>query len=243
MKLTLLSLGTGDSIRVRCEGHLTSPRLAGDADPLETLLGPQVYGHSVLMDLERAKGIDTSGICWLLHATERFRKEGGRLVLYRVPPLICDMLNVLRLTEMLLIADDEESACAIEVSTPQGPLGKSVLVVEDDNAAREVAVLLLEGQGYAVTRARDGREALALLRGQPLPDLIVLDLWMPGMNGQQFREHQRTDPALAAIPVLVVSAVADDAEQDGALGEVGFLQKPVAPDDLFAAVARCVGGP
>jgi CheY-like chemotaxis protein len=122
-------------------------------------------------------------------------------------------------------------------------LGKSVLVVEDDNAVREITVLLLEGQGYAVTSARDGREALALLRCQPPPGLILLDLWMPRMNGWQFREHQQGDPALASIPVLVVSAVADAAERAGTLGGVVFLQKPVAPDDLFAAVARCVAGP
>jgi CheY-like chemotaxis protein len=61
---------------------------------------------------------------------------------------------------------------------------------------------------------------------------------MPQMNGWQFREQQVRDPALAAIPVLVVSAVADTAEQAGALGGVAFLQKPVASDDLFAAVAH-----
>jgi CheY-like chemotaxis protein len=130
-----------------------------------------------------------------------------------------------------------------EVSMPQAPLGKSVLVVEDDNAVREITVLLLQGQGYAVNSARNGWEALGLLHAYPPPDLIVLDLWMPGMNGWQFREHQQGDRALASIPVLVVSAVADAAEHAGALGEVDFLQKPVAPDDLFAAVARCVAGP
>jgi CheY-like chemotaxis protein len=125
----------------------------------------------------------------------------------------------------------------------RAPLGKSVLVVEDDNTLREITVLLLEGEGYAVHSACNGREALGLLRGQPLPDLIVLDLWMPGMNGWQFRQQQRADPILASIPVIVVSALANAAEQDGGLGEVRFLQKPVAPEELFATVARCVVGP
>jgi CheY-like chemotaxis protein len=66
---------------------------------------------------------------------------------------------------------------------PQAPLGKSVLVVEDDNAVREITALLLKGQGYTVTSARDGCEALALLRCQPPPDLILLDLWMPWRGG------------------------------------------------------------
>jgi anti-anti-sigma regulatory factor len=113
MKLTLLPLEKDDRIRVRCEGHLTSPHLVGGADPLETLLGSQVYGHSVLMDLEPARSIDTSGVCWLLHADKRSRKAGGRLVLYRVPPLVGDMLKVLRLSGQLLLADDEEAACAV----------------------------------------------------------------------------------------------------------------------------------
>jgi CheY-like chemotaxis protein len=118
-----------------------------------------------------------------------------------------------------------------------------ILLVDDEEVVRLVTSLLLQGKGYAVRTARDGREALDLLQGQPPPNLILLDLWMPRMNGWQFRERQVRDPALAAIPVLVVSAVADDAEQDGTLGDVRFLQKPVAPDDLFTAVARCMAGP
>jgi CheY-like chemotaxis protein len=108
-----------------------------------------------------------------------------------------------------------------------------ILLVEDEEVVRFVTSLLLQGKGYAVSTACDGREALDLLHGQPPPDLILLDLWMPRMNGWQFREQQVRDPDLAAIPVLVVSAVADTAEQAGALGEVAFLQKPVAPEDLF----------
>jgi CheY-like chemotaxis protein len=116
-----------------------------------------------------------------------------------------------------------------------------ILLVDDEEVVRLVTSLLLQGKGYAVSTARDGREALDLLHGQPPPDLILLDLWMPRMNGWQFREQQVRDPDLAAIPVLVVSAVADAAEQAGALSGVGFLQKPVAPEDLFAAVAHRVG--
>jgi anti-anti-sigma regulatory factor len=113
MKLTLLPLWKDGPIRVRCEGHLTSPRLAGDADPLENLLGSQVYGRSVLLDLEPVKSIDTGGICWLINANKRSQKAEGKLVLYRVPPLVCDMLGVLRLSGVFLLADDEESAVAI----------------------------------------------------------------------------------------------------------------------------------
>jgi CheY-like chemotaxis protein len=117
-----------------------------------------------------------------------------------------------------------------------------VLLVEDDDVVRLVTTLLLQGNGYAVRTARDGLEALDLLQDPPLPDLVVLDLWMPRMNGWQFRERLRRDPRLAAIPVLVVSAVADNAAQAGSLSAVGFLQKPVPPDELLAAVAHSLAG-
>jgi anti-anti-sigma regulatory factor len=113
MMLTLLPLWKDGPLRIRCEGHLTSAHLRGGADPLENLLGSHVYGRRVLLDLELARSIDSSGICWLLHANKRSRKAGGRLVLYRVPPLIGDMLSVLRLSGLLLLTDDEESACAV----------------------------------------------------------------------------------------------------------------------------------
>ncbi len=116
-----------------------------------------------------------------------------------------------------------------------------ILLVEDEEVVRIVTTLLLEKRGYAVSTARDGREALDLLQTQPLPDLIVLDLWMPRMNGWQFREQQVRDPALAAIPVLVISAVAENARQANTLGEVRFLQKPVHPDDLVSTVESLVG--
>ncbi len=116
-----------------------------------------------------------------------------------------------------------------------------ILLVKDEEVVRIVATLLLEKRGYAVSTARDGREALDLLQTQPLPDLIVLDLWMPRMNGWQFREQQVRDPALAAIPVLVISAVAENARQANTLGEVRFLQKPVHPDDLVSTVESLVG--
>jgi anti-anti-sigma factor len=124
MKLTLLPLGKDGPLRVRCEGNLTSPHLAGAADPLETLLGSQVYLRSVVVDLESVKSIDTSGLCWLLHANKRTQKAGGRLVLYRVPPLVCDMLDVLRLSGQLLLAEDEESACALAHAEDKPRLGR-----------------------------------------------------------------------------------------------------------------------
>src|SRR4051794_36215712 len=105
---------------------------------------------------------------------------------------------------------------------------KTVLVTDDDDGTREALTLLLQGQGYAVATARNGAEALDRLREHPLPNLVLLDLWMPRMNGWEFREQQRQDPTLATVPVVVVSA----GERDKALGDVVYLQKPVEADTL-----------
>jgi CheY-like chemotaxis protein len=82
--------------------------------------------------------------------------------------------------------------------------GKSVLVVEDDAATREALTLFLEREGYRVVAAPDGRQALERLRGPVTPDLILLDLSMPVMDGWRFREEQRRDPSLADVPVVLV---------------------------------------
>ena len=121
----------------------------------------------------------------------------------------------------------------------QSPAGKSVLVVDDDNVVREITALLLQGQGYAVACARNGREALGLLRAYPPPpDLIVLDLWMPGMNGWQFREEQLRDRALCDIPVVVMTASTGfDASP---LGSAEILKKPVGIEQILDAVERNV---
>src|SRR5258707_15538086 len=81
-----------------------------------------------------------------------------------------------------------------------------ILVVEDDAMTRESIVDLLGEAGYSVTEATNGAEALEKLRQGPAPCVILLDLMMPVMSGQEFRREQLTDPALAAIPGIVVSA-------------------------------------
>ncbi len=104
---------------------------------------------------------------------------------------------------------------------------ETILVVEDDADARETLALVLEGEGFEVAMAADGAEALRYLRECPLPCLILLDLMMPGMNGWEFRRQQRRDPELAAIPVLVVSAVADQPGAAPALDAADVLRKPL----------------
>jgi len=116
---------------------------------------------------------------------------------------------------------------------------KSILVVEDDAATRDAVALVLEDEGYSVTGVANGQEALHHLRRTPLPNLIVLDLMMPVMNGWEFRKQQTQDPALKAIPVLVISADGAVSQTAAALGAKDYLRKPIDLDLLLEAVQRC----
>jgi two-component system chemotaxis response regulator CheY len=121
------------------------------------------------------------------------------------------------------------------------PLACQVLVIDDDADIREAIVESLEDQGLVATGADGGAEALALLRGaSALPGLILLDLMMPEMSGPEFREQQRADPALAGVPVVLLSAHADIESQAKALGAAGFMKKPVKLQALVSTVQRFV---
>jgi CheY-like chemotaxis protein len=115
----------------------------------------------------------------------------------------------------------------------------AVLVVDDNDQARCSLAKLLELCGFATATAANGQLALDYLQDHPPPKLIVLDLMMPGMDGFAFRRAQKRDAALAAIPVLVLSAVADfhlrALRADGCAVEV----KPMDPQRLIDRLRRC----
>jgi CheY-like chemotaxis protein len=116
---------------------------------------------------------------------------------------------------------------------------RHVFVVEDDRDIRESVVEVLEDEGYVVSAASDGREGLLLLRtASPKPDLILLDLMMPIMNGFQFREEQQSDPALSAIPVVVITADVNARAKAEGLGAAGFIQKPVKIQPLLDMIEQ-----
>lgn len=114
---------------------------------------------------------------------------------------------------------------------------KRILVVDDDPDIRETLAELLQEEGYAVTSAAHGAEALSALRTDPRPGLILLDLMMPIMDGWQFRAEQKKDPELASIPVVVISATGRD-EFVSSLGAAQFLKKPINLEQLLAAVEQ-----
>jgi len=111
----------------------------------------------------------------------------------------------------------------------------SVMVIDDDEPLRESVCDALGDAGYSAVSAPNGAAALHDLRaGAAKPDVILLDLMMPGMNGWQFREEQMRDPALADIPVVVMTASRDLRGMQA--GEV--LYKPITLDRLLAVVRR-----
>jgi CheY-like chemotaxis protein len=118
--------------------------------------------------------------------------------------------------------------------------GKHVLVVDDCPATREILQIILAGEGYCVTSAGDGQEALRQLHHSSLPDVILLDLAMPVMDGWQFLEQKQQDPALVAVPVVVFSALGDQVERREGSAIAGCIVKPLDEDALIDQVVQAV---
>ncbi len=113
-----------------------------------------------------------------------------------------------------------------------------VLLVEDDLDIAEAILDVLMDEGYEVAHATNGLEALELLRSEPTPAVILLDLMMPEMDGPHFREVQLSDPKLSEIPVVVVSADRMVAQKAQQLGISEYVTKPLQPSQLVSIVER-----
>lgn len=114
-----------------------------------------------------------------------------------------------------------------------------ILIVEDDPSIREMLAAILEEEGHTVATAGQGQEALDYLsRAAKHPDIILLDLMMPVMTGWQFREAQRHIPALANIPVLVLSAKARLRAEAAQLDAAAIITKPIDVAQLLATIQR-----
>lgn len=111
-----------------------------------------------------------------------------------------------------------------------------ILIVEDDADLREMMAQLLTLEGYRAETVANGRDALDYLHRGDRPDLILLDLMMPIMDGWEFRRRQREDPALADVPVVVLSAL--DQTRAADLGGTAFLKKPLDFDRLLDLVRQ-----
>jgi CheY-like chemotaxis protein len=115
-----------------------------------------------------------------------------------------------------------------EVPSPRRP---NVLVVDDDDAIREVIAEVLRDEGYEVAVAGNGEQALTELRKERHPDLVLLDLMMPVMSGWEVLELIQASADLSRIPIVVVSAMT-------APGACEHLAKPIDLDRLLATVDR-----
>ncbi|HYV48901.1 MAG TPA: response regulator [Myxococcaceae bacterium] len=114
-----------------------------------------------------------------------------------------------------------------------------ILVVEDDQDVRDTILDLLSDEGVPAAGTADGASALRFLRSAPVkPNLILLDLMMPGVNGLEFRRLQMEDPSLANIPVVLLSADVTTESTAGVMRAAGYLRKPVKLAHLLEVVQR-----
>ncbi|HET6954406.1 MAG TPA: response regulator [Acidimicrobiales bacterium] len=121
--------------------------------------------------------------------------------------------------------------------------GAMVLVADDDEDVLALVVRRLERDGYEVLTARDGAEALRLAQEQ-LPDLAVLDVMMPQLNGYEVTEHLRQDPATARIPIILLTARVQehDVSRGFQAGADDYIKKPFSPQELRARVQAALAG-
>ncbi len=119
---------------------------------------------------------------------------------------------------------------------------KTILLADDDENLRALFQLMLEGEGYRVLSAPDGKVAWEMAR-QEKPDLVFLDIMMPEMHGYSVCHNIKSDPALKHIKVVMLSSKSfiADHRQAEQVGADGFLSKPVMQEQLVAAVKQYLG--
>ena len=118
---------------------------------------------------------------------------------------------------------------------------KTILVVEDDEASREGAALALRDAGFGVFALPNGREALDYLRTKPPPDLILLDMLMPVLDGWHFLERLQREGPQPRPPIVITTGTILTREWARDKGCAGFIRKPIDPEALLAEVRRCMG--
>lgn len=123
----------------------------------------------------------------------------------------------------------------------QGPY---ILVVDDDPDVLEGITAVLESQPYRLATARDGKKCMAMI-GQEIPDLLILDLLMPHMDGWGVIREMRSEPRYASVPIMVLTTVVEDASRRRYELETGmamdvqeYVEKPVKPAELLRRVDK-----
>jgi anti-anti-sigma factor len=110
MKLTVLPRSENDVVYVQCQGRISSPRSKEESAPVDTLLQGNCFWRNILLNLEMADDIDTSGISWIMSKHSQLKQLGGKLILYGVPEMVSRVIDVLKLGPNLFIAPNEAAA-------------------------------------------------------------------------------------------------------------------------------------
>ena len=121
-----------------------------------------------------------------------------------------------------------------------------ILIVDDDPDILEGILTILETQPYRLATARDGKKCMELLQ-EELPDVLILDLLMPRMDGWGVIREMRNNPRFAKVPIMILTTVIEDASRRRYELETGmtmdvqdYIQKPARPADLIQRVARLI---
>ncbi len=120
---------------------------------------------------------------------------------------------------------------------------KTILIVEDEEAVRELERFILEAEGYEVMEAKDGLEGLTKAEFRK-PDLILLDLMMPDVSGGRMFDEMQQHPHTAGIPIIVVTGKPDAHEMfDNSIGPNNVVMKPFESDTLLERIRHHIGDP
>lgn len=119
-----------------------------------------------------------------------------------------------------------------------------ILIVDDDPDILEGILTILEDQPYRVATARDGKKCIDMIE-EDIPDLLILDLLMPRMDGWGVIREMRSEPRFASVPIMVLTTVIEDAsrrryelETGMAMDVQDYVQKPARPADLIKSIER-----
>lgn len=129
-------------------------------------------------------------------------------------------------------------------STRRHAMSETILLIEDNEQNRYLAIFLLESRGFRVVTALDGPEGIERAR-EVRPDLILLDIQLPRMDGYEVARRLRGEPELRHIPIVAVTsyAMAGDREKTLEAGCDGYIEKPIDPDTFVDEVARYLSRP
>jgi two-component system, cell cycle response regulator DivK len=118
---------------------------------------------------------------------------------------------------------------------------RKILIVEDNEQNMYLMTFLLENYGYKIIQAFNGKEGIRLAQ-ETKPDVILLDIQLPEMNGYQVAEELRKDHLLSSVPIIAVTsyAMAGDKERALAAGATGYIEKPINPDTFITQLQEYI---